>query len=1094
MKKVFVVGAVSAAVFCGMGLGRAADLTNVADLTPLIMQSYGVRNAWSVDDVTVKLVLGASETDAREWADSYRIVSREDANYAYEKFVRPKAVKAPRAKEEFVRPEGTKLAYSANVPLVSSEVTLTLPTPMKKGVKYAVIAQGSGSTLVTVGKCAGEFVHGEKTSEPFEGFAAQMVGMRRIGNVGGGIILCEMGPGYSLNNGFKRGEWKVTVNGKKVEIRAMGVRSKLECYQPVGWPFRGFVRYYVFLDLGEEVPEGARVEVECSGKVTAGAKAAEFTFEAKKTLTQSIKANQVGYLPESIKVAYLGMWMGSMPDGQMEDEKPAADTTDWRKELANGERITSFYAQPVKEEKEEKKEDTTLAEFALGFEKAPRFEIVEEKSLKVVYEGQTKFIHNGKDNDDGEVNDSAENVYEIDFSEFKVPGRYFISVPGVGRSIAFDIDAGVYEKVAHVQAQGLYEQRCGCALDPKLTGGWKRIACHDKGIIATTAKRYEHGAFAPFDDMPEFVSNPDLAKEEAARKKVMEDPNRVKLAFKDVVDGFGKRADYQIDTTNGLTLAFCAMRTDEKAGGKWYGSVVSYGDEKYGFGLMANWGGLRFGNDYLGRINDGKWHSYVVRMTPTGAGTQMKCELFQDGVRWPDREVMCDVRGIKPQLNLGCSTGEGAEGLYVRNEVVVGRALSNEEMKTFFHEVRKEIPHKLEIVGGHHDAGDYNPRSHIDVAQQLMNVYELKPQNFTDGQYNVPENEKANGLPDVIDEALWEIRLWVGLQDKDGGVRRGTESRSDPNFLQTVELDDRGDFAWAKDSYSSFICAGVFAQVSRILGKFPKYKKSAADFLERAKKAYNWAVENPTVIKDDPTTTGEYNYSTRAYAASELFHTTGDEKYHADFKMYTPWAKNPDALIRIHRKYELQLAAYSYVLIDREKADPALWDTVLNVIRREADFYIEGSSKMAYKFVRHPEAPITWGTGAYETYAMLPAWMWAKTGEPKYYDWLIRSCDNTLGANPLGLSWITGLGERTIRCPLHNSRYRDTGFPVAGLQAQGPNQRGEGYSWTACAYPWFSGKLAIMYAFSDLHFAIAMDEPTVDNMARSFFVFSLIAK
>ncbi len=106
----------------------------------------------------------------------------------------------------------------------------------------------------------------------------------------------------------------------------------------------------------------------------------------------------------------------------------------------------------------------------------------------------------------------------------------------------------------------------------------------------------------------------------------------------------------------------------------------------------------------------------------------------------------------------------------------------------------------------------------------------------------------------------------------------------------------------------------------------------------------------------------------------------------------------------------------------------------------------------------------------------------------------MRTCDNTLGANPLGLSWITGLGERTIRCPLHNSRYRAAGGPVAGLQAQGPMQRGHGYSFKETLYPaWKEGE-AVLHAFIDTHWAIAMDEPTVNNMANTLLVFGVLSK
>ncbi len=153
-----------------------------------------------------------------------------------------------------------------------------------------------------------------------------------------------------------------------------------------------------------------------------------------------------------------------------------------------------------------------------------------------------------------------------------------------------------------------------------------------------------------------------------------------------------------------------------------------------------------------------------------------------------------------------------------------------------------------------------------------------------------------------------------------------------------------------------------------------------------------------------------------------------------------------------------------------------------------------GSAKWPYKFLRNPWAPITWGTGAYENYAVTAAHLYALTGDKECREWLVRTCDNTLGANPLGLSWITGLGERTIRCPLHNSRYRAAGGPVAGLQAQGPMQRGHGYSFKETLYPaWKEGE-AVLHAFIDTHWAIAMDEPTVNNMANTLLVFGVLTR
>ena len=131
---------------------------------------------------------------------------------------------------------------------------------------------------------------------------------------------------------------------------------------------------------------------------------------------------------------------------------------------------------------------------------------------------------------------------------------------------------------------------------------------------------------------------------------------------------------------------------------------------------------------------------------------------------------------------------------------------------------------------------------------------------------------------------------------------------------------------------------------------------------------------------------------------------------------------------------------------------------------------------MAYGFLRHPHAPITWGTGAVATWVNQVMWAYELTGDTKYLTWLIRTSDNILGSNPINRSYIVGAGPRTVRAPLHNSRYGHTGEVVSGQVVQGPNQRGEGYRVLEVAYPKIREDFASLYTFSDSHFCIAMDE------------------
>ena len=69
------------------------------------------------------------------------------------------------------------------------------------------------------------------------------------------------------------------------------------------------------------------------------------------------------------------------------------------------------------------------------------------------------------------------------------------------------------------------------------------------------------------------------------------------------------------------------------------------------------------------------------------------------------------------------------------------------------------------MTGGHHDAADYDIRPfHVYVPLWLMNAYEANPSAFNDSQLDIPES--GNGIPDLLDEALYNIKGWEQLQEE----------------------------------------------------------------------------------------------------------------------------------------------------------------------------------------------------------------------------------------------------------------------------------------------------------------------------------------
>ena len=123
----------------------------------------------------------------------------------------------------------------------------------------------------------------------------------------------------------------------------------------------------------------------------------------------------------------------------------------------------------------------------------------------------------------------------------------------------------------------------------------------------------------------------------------------------------------------------------------------------------------------------------------------------------------------------------------------------------------------LRIPGGYHDAADYDRRPmHLVIPRALAMVYLLKPGNFTDGQLRIPESK--NGVPDILDEALWGIRHLVKAQQDDGGVGTWIETCAHPggNSASPVQDSTNHTYFIARPTHNScYDFAGTAALVAR---------------------------------------------------------------------------------------------------------------------------------------------------------------------------------------------------------------------------------------------------------------------------------------
>ena len=347
----------------------------------------------------------------------------------------------------------------------------------------------------------------------------------------------------------------------------------------------------------------------------------------------------------------------------------------------------------------------------------------------------------------------------------------------------------------------------------------------------------------------------------------------------------------------------------------------------------------------------------------------------------------------------------------------------------------------VDVAGGYHDAGDYDRRiGHLEVVEVLVDLWELDPVRFAWDAAGLPDS--GDGVPDVLDEARFAIDLYRQLQTADGAVSAGVETTGYPPWGAMPEDDappEGGSWTWyayAPDPISTMSFASAAARLARALEPFDA--AGAEALLEEAERAWNraWADGPRPEYGEGP----RLEYDQRAAAAAAaLLAATGEASYDAAFAQVGPFAGGLGFSLADWDNGGWIPALWTYARA--EAASPDVADAAVRVIEERADAWLEYADAVAFRIAKHPYAPIGWSTASTPTAegAGLLLRAHALTGRDELRGWAITTCDLTLGANPSGWSFVTGLGERPVQQPLHNPSMGDgIEAPVPGLTVFGP--------------------------------------------------------
>jgi len=190
---------------------------------------------------------------------------------------------------------------------------------------------------------------------------------------------------------------------------------------------------------------------------------------------------------------------------------------------------------------------------------------------------------------------------------------------------------------------------------------------------------------------------------------------------------------------------------------------------------------------------------------------------------------------------------------------------------------------KRNVTKGWYDAGDLGKyvSSGSTALSDLFWAYEFYPSLFVDNQLDIPES--GNGVPDILDEARWEIEWIIKMQDPgSGGFYARVQSDNDSDVTKRIVRDREGNRTNIRPTDDTACAAAVLAH-SYLL--FLEYDQAFAErCLHLACKAWDYLDRNPHNIKSP---NGPYSVdddrADRLWASASLFRATHEQKYNNYF-------------------------------------------------------------------------------------------------------------------------------------------------------------------------------------------------------------------
>ncbi len=357
----------------------------------------------------------------------------------------------------------------------------------------------------------------------------------------------------------------------------------------------------------------------------------------------------------------------------------------------------------------------------------------------------------------------------------------------------------------------------------------------------------------------------------------------------------------------------------------------------------------------------------------------------------------------------------------------------------------------LSAPKGWYDAGDYNKyvvNSGIST-YTLLALYEHAPEAAEALSPTIPE--RGTDVPDVLDEALWNLRWMMEMQAPDGGVYHKLTHPGFQGMVMPHEVT-APRYVVQKGTAATLNFAAVMAQGSRIYDEYSSTVPGLADSMRTAAvEAWEWARAHPDSTYDQQALNNEYDpdIETGAY---------GDDNFEDEFA----WAAaelavttEADSFLAVASPMEHDLTVPTWNTVHplgmmtllhhrRKVAESVNVAALASQFLTFADSLSTARTNVPYRTPMGQDgSDFMWGSNseaANQAMLLLQAADVAEKHRKRYRRAALANLDYLLGRNATGYSFVTGHGDETPTHIHHRPSEADTvAAPVPGLLAGGPN-------------------------------------------------------